>query len=339
MMNKQIAIFFFTLLITLGSQTIVYSQDPYFSQYFSSPLTLNPANTGNFEGPSRLSMNFRNQWQGIGNPYITGTGSFDTEIFKKKSGKGNKFAFGIAGLYDKTTGGKLTSNYVSASIGYHLFTDIENTSKLSIGFQSTLVNRKLDFTKVSFADQFTSYGFDLNLPSNQTFQTGNISYTDFNTGLMYSQVKENGSAYVGVSAYHLTMPNESFLNDRTNRLPMRFTVHGGGTWKTSDRSMIMGSGLLMSQGGVNQIVLGAAYGRQIESKVSDIKVFIGGWYRYKDAIIPYFGYTYDNFQLGVSYDVNTSQLSSSVTRQRSFEISMIYRFLDKTAYRRFVPWY
>lgn len=338
-MKKNIAIILATATILLGSQTKVFSQDPHFSQYFSSPLTLNPANTGNFEGPGRLSMNFRNQWQGLGNPYITGTGSFDTEIFKKKAGKGNRFAFGILGLYDKTTAGKLTSNYLSASVGYHLFTDVENTSKLSIGFQSTLVNRKLDFTKISFADQFTSYGFDLTLPSNQSFQTGNINYTDFNTGLMYSQVKENGSAYIGVSAYHLTRPNESFLNDQTNRVPMRFTLHGGGTWNTSDRSMIMGSGLVMSQGGVNQTVLGLAYGRQIESSVSDIKVFVGGWYRNKDAIIPYAGYTYDNFQLGISYDVNTSQLSSAGTKQRSFEISMIYLFLDKSAYRQFVPWY
>jgi type IX secretion system PorP/SprF family membrane protein len=338
-MKKLLSIFFLFVLLSLNMHLSSHAQDPHFSQYFSSPLTLNPANTGNFQGPSRLSMNFRNQWQGLGNPYVTGTGSFDTEIFKKKSGKGNKFAFGITGLYDKTTAGKLTSNYVSASIGYHLFTDVENTSKLSIGFQSTLVNRKLDFTKISFADQFTSYGFDLNLPSNQTFQTGNISYTDFNTGLMYSQVKENASVYVGASAYHLTRPNESFLNDQTNRVPIRYTLHGGGTWNTSDRSMIMGSGLMMSQGGINQLVLGVAYGRQIENKNSDIKVFIGGWYRNKDAFIPYFGYTYDNFQLGVSYDVNTSQLSISGTRYKSFEISMIYHFLDKSEYRRFVPWY
>ncbi len=319
----------------------VKAQDPHFSQYFTSPLTLNPANTGNFEGPSRIALNFRNQWQGVGDPFITGTASFDTDVLKKKMGGGNKLSLGVLGLYDRTTAGKLTSNYVGTSVAYHLFTKStdDKTSKLSIGFQTSFANRRLDFSKLSFAEQFTSYGFDLSLPNYQNFGTANISYVDFNTGLMYTESKDYGNIYIGASLYHITRPKESFLNDQTNRLAMRYTLHGGGTWLAGVNSSIIGSAMLMRQAASTQATIGLAYSRQLGTDETNIRVMVGSWYRHKDAVIPYVGYIYNNFQLGVSYDVNTSGLSTSNSRYRSFEISMIYMFMDRSAYKRFVPWY
>jgi hypothetical protein len=43
----------------------VHAQDPHFSQFFSSPLTLNPAFTGKFDGSWRLAANHRDQWPSI----------------------------------------------------------------------------------------------------------------------------------------------------------------------------------------------------------------------------------------------------------------------------------
>lgn len=315
------------------------AQDPHFSQYFTSPLTLNPANTGNFLGPGRLSSNFRNQWQGIGKPYITGTASYDTEILKDRENKNDKIAVGFTALYDRTSGGLLSSNYLNASLAYHFNLDYEEKSRLSIGFQGGVASKRLDYEKISFADQFTSFGFDLNLPSNQTFGLGTLMYGDINTGLMYNYNGEASSFYLGASAYHLTRPKESFLNNSMNRIPVRYTLHAGGGFNVGIDGSIYGSGLYMSQGNISQAVVGMAYGKQLPSALDDIRVFAGAWYRNKDAVIPYAGYIYNNFQFGLTYDINISQLSSSVSRYRSFEVSMIYIFLDKSEYRRFVPWY
>jgi type IX secretion system PorP/SprF family membrane protein len=335
----SISKYFFSVISFLFICVISYAQDPHFSQYFTSPLTLNPANTGNFSGPGRLSSNFRNQWQGIGKPYITGTASFDTEIFKDRENKSDKIAFGVTALYDRTSGGLLSSNYLNASVAYHFSLDADAKSRLSIGFQGGLASKRLDFAKISFADQFTSNGFDLNLPSNQTFGLGTLTYGDINTGLMYNYAGETGSLYLGASACHLTRPKESFLNNNVNRLPIRYTIHGGGGFNIGIDGSIYGSGLFMSQGNISQAVIGLAYGKQIPSALDDIRVFAGTWYRNKDAVIPYLGYIYNNFQFGLTYDINISQLSSSISRYRSFEVSMIYIFLDKSEYRRFVPWY
>jgi len=60
------------------------AQDPGFSQFFASPLTLNPALTGKFNGVVRVAGNYRNQWPTINNAFITSTISVDAPILTGK---------------------------------------------------------------------------------------------------------------------------------------------------------------------------------------------------------------------------------------------------------------
>jgi hypothetical protein len=48
-----------TLLLFSGFASVCLAQDPNFSQFFASPLTLNPALTGKFDGSFRLAGNYR----------------------------------------------------------------------------------------------------------------------------------------------------------------------------------------------------------------------------------------------------------------------------------------
>jgi len=59
----------------------VCSQDPHFSQFFSSPLTLNPAFCGKFNGTIRAAANYRDQWPSINRAYQTATASVDFFLF------------------------------------------------------------------------------------------------------------------------------------------------------------------------------------------------------------------------------------------------------------------
>jgi len=49
------------------------AQDPNFSQFFVSPLTLNPALTGKFDGNFRIAGNYRDQWPAISKAFVTST--------------------------------------------------------------------------------------------------------------------------------------------------------------------------------------------------------------------------------------------------------------------------
>src|SRR3984885_949429 len=89
------------------------AQDPGFSQFFASPLTLNPALTGKFNGAVRVSGNYRNQWPTIDNAFITSTVSVDGAIFKNRLPDGDVWGLGLMAMTDKTADGILSSNYLS----------------------------------------------------------------------------------------------------------------------------------------------------------------------------------------------------------------------------------
>src|SRR3979411_561727 len=69
-----VILFFLALSLAVPASR---AQDPGFSQFFASPLTLNPALTGKFNGVVRVAGNYRNQWPTINNAFVTSTISVD----------------------------------------------------------------------------------------------------------------------------------------------------------------------------------------------------------------------------------------------------------------------
>src|SRR3954468_5085394 len=109
----------FCICIILTIAVVGRAQDPNFSQFFVSPLTLNPALTGKFDGVYRVAGNFRNQWPTINNAFVTKTASIDFGILKKRIPDNDQFGVGIMGFTDRAGDGVLTSNYLGLSIAYH----------------------------------------------------------------------------------------------------------------------------------------------------------------------------------------------------------------------------
>ncbi len=62
------------------------AQDLHFSQFFNSPLTTNPANTGFIpDGDYRLGINYRNQWSAIMTvPFETMSAYGDVQVLWNK---------------------------------------------------------------------------------------------------------------------------------------------------------------------------------------------------------------------------------------------------------------
>src|SRR5690606_34282680 len=108
----------FTLCIFLSFQAM--GQDVHFTQYYSSPLTMNPANTGLLNCDWRVAANYRDQWGSINsNPYTTGTVSYDMSLLKDKFGNGNALGIGLLGLYDKSGAGAFQNVTAGLSLAYH----------------------------------------------------------------------------------------------------------------------------------------------------------------------------------------------------------------------------
>ncbi len=212
------------------------AQDPHFSQFFASPLTLNPALTGKFDGTLRASGNYRNQLPTFNNVYITSTASVDFSILNKVLPETDTWGVGVIALTDKAGAGVLTNNYIGISTAYHKALNEDGYSQIGIGFQGMYGQKKLDWSKLIFEDQLTPFGFDLSVPSADisTINDPNISYLDINAGLIYTvSTTDRNNFYLGASMYHINRPKESFKGGNFNVSP-RTTISAGGYFPVSD---------------------------------------------------------------------------------------------------------
>lgn len=323
-------IVFLFLLITLVTKNI-QAQDPQFSQFFASPLTLNPALTGKFNGDVRVAGNYRNQWPTINDAFITSTISVDMPLLQKRLPENNTWGVGIMGMTDQTAGGALNSNYFSLSTAYHISVDQDGYHQIGVGFQGTYASKILDGTKLHFEDQLDQQG-GWTLPSSESVAGHQVSlnYFDMNVGLLYNGTTTGANNfYFGTSLYHINSPKESFLGNDQYTLHPRFTVHGGASMPVNTDGYVHFSGLYSRQDNATNIVLGGAYSINVNNNdvESPTNVYFGSWVRFNnvtDAIIPYVGLDYGSFTMGLSYDVNISSLKTASQSQGGVEISLVY---------------
>lgn len=301
------------------------AQDPHFTQFFASPLTLNPAFTGLFDGDFRVAGNYRNQWSSISTPFVTGTVSAETHLIPDIIPYNDIWGIGMLALYDQTGGGGLKNTYFSVSTAYHKGLDAEGTQTLAVGAQVTFVQKRLDFSKLIFENQLTNQGFDPTLPSGEYFNNASISYPDYNVGLLYNgSFGAYNNLYAGVSYYHITQPNESFLG-QSNRIHARVSAHVGGALALTPLVRLYLSSLYMQQGSAQEVAAGGALGFVVNGLADEPTIFyLGSWYRWNDAINPYVGFEVNNVQIGLSYDVNISTLTPASNYRGGLELSLIY---------------
>ncbi|MEO7445860.1 MAG: PorP/SprF family type IX secretion system membrane protein [Ferruginibacter sp.] len=302
----------------------VKAQDPHFSQFFSSPLTLNPAFTGKFDGTWRLAANHRDQWPSIPKAYVTSSASVDFGILKSKVPDGDIFGIGLSGVSDASANSQLKLNYGSASLSYHKALDENGYNTIGAGFQGTYSSLSLDVSKLTFEDMLTQNGFT-GTTSDVLTNGNNQSYVDVNAGLLFSG-SSNGynNYYLGASMYHINRPKVSF-KDKNWLLAGRVTVHAGGSFPISDVVGISTSAIHQIQNKASETTLGAAVSLNANGDPDrPTSVYLGSWIRLNDAIIPYIGLEVAGLRIGATYDVNISSLKAATGSRGGSEISIIY---------------
>ena len=317
-------------LIGLAAGLTAAAQDVHFTQYFTSPLTLNPANTGLVNCDWRVSGNYRDQWSAVNSTgYQTATISYDMAILRGKL-NGDGLGIGILGLYDKSGTGALRNTTTGLSIAYHkrLSNDEYKPRNLSIGVQGYLTQKSIDFNLLKFESQYDPTSGGTPYASGENFNSADVSYPDLNAGIMYSgYVSEKSNMYAGVSYYHITQPVETFLNG-THKIASRFTATLGGSLQMSDKMMLYASAMYMQQAKASNLILGAASGFIMnpnhEDDVANSVFYLGAWYRYRDAIAPYVGFEWAKAKIGLSYDINLSGFTTATKGNGGLEISLIY---------------
>lgn len=312
------------VLSCLLASVQMQAQDLHFSQYFNSPLLVNPANTGFAPDVDwRVGINYRNQWANItNNPYKTMSLWGDMQLFNNRFENG-WLGVGGAILRDVAGSGSLTSTKVLGSVAYHQMLGL--ASLLSAGFSGGWVNKRVDFAKLTFDDQWNNKFFDITIPNSEPFAYSSVGYMDLNLGVNYAYfASQNAYFNAGVSVMHLNRPKESFFAERTEtqQLDMRYNVFLNASLKLNDLWIVNPNIYYSRMTNASETVLGmnANYNLSGDGKT---QLIAGLYYRNKDAFIPLVGYQWNDFKITVNYDATTSSLSAYNQTKGAYELSLV----------------
>ena len=310
--------------LILSTTLTVTAQDPNFSQFFASPLTLNPALTGKFDGQYRVAGNYRNQWPTINNAYTTATVSFDAGILKNRISEVDQFGVGVMAFTDKSGNGALQYNYLALSTAYHKGLDEDGFNQIGAGFQATYVSKQLNVSSLKFGDQLRSDGFTGLTQESFSRDQLSLSYFDVNAGVLYNGTSDGlNNYYAGVSVYHINRPKETFQEGNYFLAP-RVTFQAGGKIPMGFHALHLSANHSRQAGAVNTVI-GGAYALNVnQTETNPTNLYLGTWYRFGDALIPYIGLEFGELHFGATYDVNVSSLKPASNMRGGAEFSLIY---------------
>lgn len=315
-MKTYIKTFLMTALLG-GAAGGAFAQDPHLSQYYSSPLFLNPALTGMFNGEYRISGNQKTQWGSITNPYSTSVASFDALL-------SNKLGVGGYVLHQSAGDGGYKNTNIFASASYYVNFGQNGDGYLVFGLQGGLVNKTFDQNGLYFSEQYRpGMGYDPGLPSGENFADNNALYADFNAGVFVfdGNPLKTVNPFAGYSVFHLLRPKESLFSSEY-QLPMRHLLHAGARFRASESVDITPHALFMRQVEAQEVATGV-YG-EYHFPYNNNHLLFGATYRWDDAVVPYVGFQISNILIGVSYDVNTSGLNPASFHRGGFEFSLSF---------------
>lgn len=328
------------------AQSVGGAADPHFSQFYAAPITLNPAMTGAFDCNYRISAVYRTQWNSVMvndkvPNFSTPALNFDIRTNRGFTPSG-AFGFGLTFLSDRAGQSAFMTNRGGLSVAYHQSFDRRKEHWLSVGFQSEIWIRSIDYSGLQFPMQHDGQGgYNGSLPTGESLVNNNFIVWDVSAGLLYTgKFGRRTSGYFGAAAHHLNRPTESFLGDNSVKLPMKFTVHGGVRFKLKGKFDMQPKFVYMNQGVSHELNFGTDF-RYIfeETNPEGNNLRFGAMFRMvggdpnaawrdklmnPESVILNLAVEFSKITVGASYDINVSELANASRTYGAFEISAAY---------------
>ncbi len=315
---KKGILFMFLLALHISNAN---AQGPQFTQFYASPLYLAPSFTGGTDG-SRAALNYRNQWPEIPGAFVTYAFSLDHYFHRYNSG------LGLLLYRDEAGSARLGNTTAGLLYSYRFKANHNWTMRPGVSFKYT--QQSIDYSKLVFGDQLSIDGDHSQTSINIPEPLERVSYFDAS----FSWLAYTSNLWVGLSADHLMMPNQS-LTGQVDRIPVKFGLFGGyrymlsGTFSQMAEESVSVSFLYRNQGPFNQLDIGI-HGYKFPFSLGilyrGIPIFNNPVYGIanNDAVAVILGLRTDNLRIGYSYDFTISRLITSTGG--AHEISLIYHF-------------
>lgn len=336
---------FFSLAVTASTAV---AQDIHFSQYNMSPMTLNPANIGGFEGTARISGIYRSQWTSImsRDQFETPCVSVDAPIirgFRKRDWVG----VGLVVFSDKA--GILGLTHTAAKLGasYHLALNKKGTTYLTLGAQYGQASRRLNPDKARFAEGFLNKGgSDYNQNLDVDFANLNrdqSSWTDIDGGIVLkSRLNKQMDFSIGYAMYHIDRGQYGLITgggsgggggtgggggapqQSSDEIARRSVATGQFNIKMNDKLTVSPTFIYQTMVGAHDEIIVQGLGSYLFNEEKDVTLLFGLGYRFRDAVHPMFGAQIKSLRVGLAYDVNISGLSGDTNLRGGFELAANY---------------
>ena len=311
---------YFKILIAILSVfnfQLLSGQDIHFSQFYNSPLNLNPALIGGFNGEFRFVANQRTQWSSVTSPYSTFGISADA-----KSIYNSPFSVGLS-LYNDKAG---DSDFSTLQLGLGLVYTIklkDSTQSISFSGQPAFTQRSINYDKLQFDNQYNGSYYDASLGNGETFANDGRTYFNLHGGVAWNyKIYQRKEVTAGIAMHNIIKPQQTFFNENIP-LHQRFTIHAGGLFAVSDKVDVLPNIFFQTQHKFKEIIFGGQ-GKYHLNNGNYKAVYAGIWYRNSDATYFNVGLDYSSFHFGISYDLNLSSLSVASHNRGGFEFAVIY---------------
>lgn len=315
------------LLLTSVLSLQAIAQDIHFSQFYETPLYRNPALAGLMSGDVRVQTVYRTQWNSVANAYKTA--SMNAE-YKLPVGNADDFVtLGMQMFHDKAGTTSFTTSQLMPALNYHKSLSSVRNVYLSMGFMGGISQRRFDRSKMTTNSQYEGRGDGEQLSSTL------FSYLDGSVGMsLNAGFSENiqNNFFFGLAYHHFNKPKNTFYTNSGIVVNPKYVASAGIKFGVADNAYLTIEGDHSQQGKFQETVGGVMYGIKIGDDVErpDYVLHGGAFLRWNDAVIPTLKLDYRPFSVGLSYDVNISQLKTSSYGRGGFELSLSYTgFLDR----------
>lgn len=291
-------------------------QEPQFTQYMFNRLSYNPAYAGS-NGAICFTGFYRSQWMGLDltDPSGTSTGASSGETMNLSFDMPVRFLHGGLGatvIMDKI--GFWQNTY--AKLDYAFRVQLP-TGNLAIGIEGQMFNASLNASHLIGADQFDERD-QITDPNDPVITAGDRDDMLFDLAAgVYYQIP--GKLYIGAAASKLLQTRSDKLNWDNRRF---YYILAGYEFVLPDYPSlrILPSALMKTD-----FASGSAYQVDASLLVEYQHRFWGGVsYRVQDAVMLLTGFAWNDFKLGLSYDIPTSRISTQASG--SFEVFLRYCF-------------
>ncbi len=313
----------YSFILLFFTCSLMYSQDPVFTQTFLVPETISSSFTGATQG-TKLGVLHRSQWTNFGIKVNTNYAYFDTWNEGLRSG------IGVSILNHSESESKYTFNQIN--LNYALAIQVNDSGYFRPSISLGLGMKDFGFQNLLLEDQINVNTGAINTGSIDPIMLNESrTFFDFSSSILFN----NQHSWFGLTVKHLNKPNISMTEGGEQPLNIFLSAHANIEFplfryvnsRFSDKNSLYFLANYMMQSKYNRLDLGSQY-------VYDNKFTIGLLFatnpmknqyesHYLTSLNVYGGIKWEGLKLGYSYDMNTSKIGPT---GGVHEVSLTYDF-------------